>query len=109
VNTDDKDRNNEHETPTTDILKRKPAPRPSVEIDVDYYQSIIDDPGVSEARKRELISIVGRIVVHFIDIGFDVHPVQLAQETQAKSADKTERLNPINHAEKEHQRERIDA
>jgi len=109
VNTDNKDRNNEHETPATENLRRKPAPRPSVEIDVDYYQSIIDDPEGTEDRKRELIAIVERIVIQFIDIGVDGHPVQLAQETQAKSADKTERLNPINHADKEHQRGRIDA
>ena len=94
MNTDNNDRNKEYETPTTDILKRKPT----VEIDVDYYQSIIDDPGVSEARKRELIAIIGRIVIQFIDIGFDVHPVQQAQNTQA---DNTERLKHTNQTEKE--------
>lgn len=106
MNTDNKDRNNKHETPISDILKRKPT----VQIDVDSYQMMIDDPGVSEARKRELIAIIGRIVVQFIDIGFDVHPVQLARETKADASKKTERLTPpINHAEKEHQKERIDA
>lgn len=54
--------------------------RPSVGIDVDYYQSAIDDPDVSEERKRELIEIIGAIVVNFIDMGFGVHPVQLAQK-----------------------------
>ena len=104
---ENEDRNDEHEIPITDILNRRPAARPHVEIDVDYYQSVIDDPSVSEARKRELIAIIGRIVVQFIDIGFDVHPVQLAQ------ADKTGRPNIINQAEKERpteeSAERIDA
>ena len=106
MSTDTKNRNNEHKTQSTDILKRKPAPRPTVGIDVEYYQSIIDDPGVSEDRKRDLIAIIGRIVVQFIDIGFDVHPVQQAQETHA---DKTEHPKHITQTERERQKERIDA
>lgn len=102
MNTDSKNRKTRDETPTTDILRRKPT----VEIDVDHYQSIIDDPGVSETRKRELIAIIGRIVVQFIDIGFDVHPVQLAQEKQASKADKNERHKHTNKVEKERQHER---
>jgi len=54
--------------------------RPSLSVDVDYYQAVIDDPEVSDARKRELIEIIGAIVVNFIDIGFGVHPVQLAHK-----------------------------
>jgi len=51
---------------------------PSIGIDVDYYQAIIDDPEVSEDRKREFIAMIGSIVMDFIDIGFGVHPVQQA-------------------------------
>ena len=54
--------------------------RPSVGIDVEYYQGIIDDPGVPESRKRELIEIIGAIVLQFIDLGFGVHPVQLGRK-----------------------------
>lgn len=54
--------------------------RQSVGIDIDYYQEIIDDPEVSDVRKRELIEIIGAIVINFIDMGFGVHPVQLAQK-----------------------------
>ena len=64
-------------------------------IDVDYHQSIIDDPEVSEARKRELIEIIGAIVLSFIDIGFGVHPVQLAR------AEKEERKQLPKQNEKE--------
>lgn len=72
----------------------------SLGVDVDHYQAIIDDPGVSEVRKRELIAIIGKVVVQFVDIGFDVHPVQQAQ------ADKQKRHKPINPTEKERQSER---
>ncbi len=60
--------------------------KPTLSVDVDYYQDIIDDPDVSEERKRELIEIVGNIVMQFIDLGFGVHAVQLAQDEQQQSA-----------------------
>jgi len=67
--------------------------KPSVGIDVDYYQGIIDDPEVSEIRKRELIEIIGAILINFIDIGFGVHPVQLAsQEKQSQQTNKEKLL-----------------
>ena len=97
MNTENTDRNNEHETPNTSILGRKPT----VEIDIDYYQSVIDDPSVTEARKRELIEVIGRIVMPFIDIGFGVHPVQLARETKAGGTGKAERPAHTNQTEKE--------
>lgn len=55
---------------------------PSLTVDVDYYQGIIDDPKISTEFKRELIEIIGAIVMHFIDLGFGVHTIQLAQDTQ---------------------------
>lgn len=58
---------------------------PNLTIDVDYYQAVIDDPDVSEDRKRELIEIIGNIVIQFIDLGFGVHAVQLVQDEKAKS------------------------
>lgn len=86
-----------------DEPKNQPLPKdgPSLEVDVDYYQAIIDDPEISDARKRELIAIIGRIVLQFIDLGFGVHPVQAAK------ADKRKRLTSTNRTdEKERQRER---
>ncbi len=68
------------ENTTDELTKSIKLDRPSVGIDVDYYQAAIDDPEVSDERKRELIEIIGAIVINFIDIGFGVHPVQLAQK-----------------------------
>lgn len=75
-------------------------PRPSIGVDVDYYQGIIDDPEVCESRKRELIEVIGGIMVQFIDLGFGVHPVQLAK------AEKPERHQCQNQTEKEQKIER---
>lgn len=63
-------------------LTQHPVSKPplSVGIDVDFYQGIIDDPDVPPERKRELIEIIGSIVMSFIDLGFGVHPVQLARD-----------------------------
>lgn len=71
------------------------ASKPSFGIDVDYYQGIIDDPDIPEERKRELIEVIGAIVMNFIDMGFGVHPVQLArlekdqQQTPQENKEKT--------------------
>lgn len=75
------------------------ADKPTLGVDVDYYQSIIDDPDVSESRKRELIEIVGAIIMNFIDIGFGVHPIQLAR---------LEKHQQQKHSEKENLLERSD-
>jgi len=61
--------------------------RPSIGIDVDYYQTVIDDPDISDAKKLELIEIIGALVINFIDIGFGVHPVQLAQNQELRHLD----------------------
>lgn len=71
------------------------APKtPTLVVDVDYYQRIIDDPDVSEARKRELIEIIGAIVIECVAIGFGLHPVQQAAETRIGH-------NDIDHQEEE--------
>lgn len=67
---------NEFENQQSELINHKS----NITIDVDYYQRAIDDPDVSEERKRELIQIIGNIVMCFIDLGFGVHPVQLAQQ-----------------------------
>lgn len=90
-----------HREPTKSAPAAPVERKPSVGIDVDYYQGLIDDPDIPEARKRELIEIIGSIVMSFIDLGFGVHPVQLALQEGDKP-------NP-QEAEKEKLLERNDA
>ncbi len=78
---------------TTELqIQQAALHRPSVGIDVDYYQSVIDDPEVCEDRKRDLIELIGTIVLNFIDIGFGVHPVQLAMRQSGKLAQDNKRV-----------------
>lgn len=58
--------------------------KPTFTIDVDYYQKFLDDPGISDARKQELIETLWGVVCQFVMIGFNVHPVQQAQQSCAK-------------------------
>lgn len=73
----------QHDNPIA-LLPQNEGDIPAFTIDVDYYQRVIDDPDVSEARKRQLIEIIGNIVMSFIDLGFGIHPVQLAQNEKHK-------------------------
>lgn len=95
-----KDAENSKEIEEAETLPHTRNPRPSIGVDVDYYQGIIDDPEVSEDRKRELIEVIGGMLVQFIDLGFGVHPVQLAK------AEKPERHQCQNQTEKEQKIER---
>lgn len=54
-----------------------PASR-ALRVDVAKYQAMIDDPSLSEDQKRDFIEALWQIIVAFVDLGFEVHPVQLA-------------------------------
>ncbi|MDQ0314619.1 hypothetical protein [Amorphus orientalis] len=90
-----------HREPTKSAPAAQADRSRSIGIDVDYYQGVIDDPAIPEARKRELIEIIGSIVMSFIDLGFGVHPVQLARQDGEKPT--------TQEAEKETLLERSDA
>ncbi len=51
-------------------------------LDVEYYQSFLDDVDISGEQKQELIETLWNIVVQFVDLGFGIHPLQ-----QAKAGD----------------------
>lgn len=98
-----------HEENITDELtKAIRLDRPSVGIDVDYYQAVIDDPDISDAKKLELIEIIGALVINFIDIGFGVHPVQLAQKQELRHLDEKQTPSLQYDFEKDTASERID-
>lgn len=48
-------------------------------LDVEYYQSFIDDVDISDEQKQELIETLWNIVVQFVDLGFGIHPLQQAK------------------------------
>lgn len=50
----------------------------SVEIDVEAYQSLLDQAELTNEQRTEFLEAMWSIIVAFIDLGFDVHPVQQA-------------------------------
>lgn len=45
-------------------------------LDVELYESYLDDPSIEDADKRELIENLWSIMVSFVDLGFGIHPAQ---------------------------------
>lgn len=52
-------------------------------LDVDYYQSFLDDADIPDDKKQELIETLWNIVVQFVDLGFGIHPLQQADNSTA--------------------------
>lgn len=53
---------------------------PSLTIDWDLYLSHLEDSDMSDDQKRDFIQTLWNIVVSFVDLGFDIHPLQQARE-----------------------------
>lgn len=52
------------------------AAKPSVEIDVEKYQALLDDPDLSDTQKEEIMHALWMVMMAFVDLGFGVHPAQ---------------------------------
>lgn len=52
------------------------ASRPTLTLDVAAYQSFLDDAGISEDQKQELLETIWSILTSCIELGFGVHPLQ---------------------------------
>ncbi len=50
--------------------------RRALSLDVDYYQSFLDDTDIPDDKKQELIEALWSIVIGFVDMGFGIHPLQ---------------------------------
>jgi len=53
-----------------------PIPRPSLSIDWELYASMLQESDMPLEQQRELIQTLWAIVVAFVDMGFDLDPVQ---------------------------------
>lgn len=54
----------------------EPAPR--LEIDVERYQNLLDDPDLDPAQREQILRALWDIIIAFVDLGFGVHPMQQA-------------------------------
>lgn len=52
------------------------TPFPSLSVDWEFYAAMLEDSDIPLDQQRELIETLWSIVVTFVDLGFDLHPVQ---------------------------------
>ena len=72
--------------PKQDLSKRSsiqsenaaPTAMPSISIDWDFYAQFLKDVNMSDDEKLEFLQALVSIVIGFVDLGFNVHPAQLA-------------------------------
>lgn len=53
--------------------------RPTLSIDLDYYQRFLDDTNLTEEQKQELLQTLWQIVCEFVQMGFNINPVGQVQ------------------------------
>lgn len=51
-------------------------PPPSLTVDWELYAAMLEDSDMPLDQQKELIETLWSIVVMFVDLGFDLHPVQ---------------------------------
>ncbi|MCB9992254.1 MAG: hypothetical protein H6873_01205 [Hyphomicrobiaceae bacterium] len=49
---------------------------PALRFDPQEYMQFVEDEDVTEAQAEELLGTIWLIVVAFVDLGFNIHPVQ---------------------------------
>ena len=50
--------------------------RPRLTVDVEKYQAMLDDSELTEEQKRQVLEDLWSIIVSFVELGFQMHPVQ---------------------------------
>jgi len=58
----------------------KNKPWPLLTIDYALYEKVLEDSNASDEEKREFIETLWNVIVNFIDLGFEIHPLQQACE-----------------------------
>ena len=59
-------------------------PKPTITFDYDLYARYLEDADLTENQKREFLEALWSIICEFVALGFNVHPLQQAQEPCGK-------------------------
>lgn len=79
------------------MTTRRDVPqRHALELDINHYQTYLDDEGIPEADKRALTQAVWNIVVAFVDLGFEKHPLQMGASNSCGEGDDCLAVQPSN-------------
>ncbi len=55
-----------------------PTTRPALKLDVERYEKMLNDCDLTEEQRQEFLETIWTIIVGFVDLGFDIHPLQQA-------------------------------
>lgn len=47
-----------------------------VRVDVERYQAYLDGTNMTDAQKEEFLQALWMVIISFVELGFDVHPLQ---------------------------------
>ncbi|MEQ8342214.1 MAG: hypothetical protein RLP08_03420 [Marinovum algicola] len=85
-----KDSDDMHTLDLTGAMDRAASQTTSsrLEIDLDHYQSYLDDPDLTADQKTEIVTALWAIITAFVELGFGVHPAQQACGKPQKSLDR---------------------
>ena len=50
--------------------------RHSLQLDVEFYKELLEDAEIDDAQKEQVIGALWKIIVAFVELGFEVHPTQ---------------------------------
>jgi len=79
-----------------------------VEIDVERYQAYLDDPALTPDQKAKFIGALWTIISAFVELGFGVHPVQLAcgkHGTELENKDNSESTGVLSNQGKQQEKD----
>jgi hypothetical protein len=72
----------QHETPSSGLpepqFTAEAVSLPALQFDPEEYRQFVDEADLSEAQKQEMLEALWTIIVAFVDLGFNLHPVQQA-------------------------------
>lgn len=63
---------------------RNTTTSPTLSIDVKLYQHYLDNADLTEEQKQELLQTLWQIICEFVQIGFNISPVEQAQYSSGK-------------------------
>ena len=71
--------------PTPQAHEREPTHHKALTLDLEKYLAPLKDWDISEDQKTEFIHTLWNLLRNFAEIGFEIHPVQLAEKQREES------------------------
>lgn len=66
----------------------------TLRIDVERYQHMLDEPGLTEEQKRQALEALWSIIIAFVELGYGVHPAQEVCGKDEKSSEEQDKNAP---------------